>query len=116
MRRLPDGWRSVESTRFGLDLVTLRELWWALLERKLLVFRDQLIEPPHHVSVSGRFGSLFDDSTDAPRKNDPLDNYVRFVREPGAAGFDNVWHTDGSFRSSPPAARPHPIAGQRRCT
>lgn len=124
MRRVPEGWRPLEPSRFvldpmsptlgaevqGLDLrrpldaETLRELWLALLEWKLLVFRDQPLEPLHHVQVALRFGSLFDDSTDAPRKQDPLDNYLRFVREPGAAGLDNVWHADGSFRPRPPVA------------
>jgi taurine dioxygenase len=124
MQRLPEGWRAVEPSTFALDPMTptlgaevtgldlrtplgtetLRELWWALLEWKLLVFRDQPLEPVDHVGVALRFGSLFDDSTDAPRKGDPLDNYIRFVREPGAAGLDNVWHADGSFRLSPPVA------------
>jgi taurine dioxygenase len=124
MQRLPAGWRPLAPTRFGLDPMsptlgaevhgldlrapldteTLRELWWALLEWKLLVVREQPLEPLEHVELALRFGSLFDDSTDAPRKDDPLANYIRFVREPGAAGLDNVWHTDGSFRPRPPVA------------
>lgn len=124
MQRLPDGWHPLEPTRFalepmtptlgaeiaGLDLrapldaETLRELWWALLEWKLLVLRDQPLEPVDHVNVALRFGTLFDDSTGVARKDDPLANYVRFVREPGASGLDNVWHADGSFRPVPPVA------------
>lgn len=53
--------------RRPLDAETLRELWLALLEWKLLVFRDQPLEPLHHVQVALRFGSLFDDSTDVPQ-------------------------------------------------
>ena len=124
MERLPHGWPVCAPTRFvldpmsptlgaevrGLDLrrpfdaALLEELWWALLEWKLLVFRDQPLTAAEHVACVVRFGDLFDDSTDAPRKQEPIDNYVRFVREPGAAGLDNVWHTDGSFRPEPPVA------------
>lgn len=124
MHRLPEGWAAFEPTRFGLDPIgptlgaevhgldlrrpvgdaLLEELWRALLEWKLLVFRDQPLTPAEHVAFAVRFGRLFDDSTDAAPKPDPLDNYVRFVREPAFAGLDNVWHADGSFRPEPPVA------------
>lgn len=124
MKRLPDGYPSVQPTTFTLDPMSptlgaevggvdlaqplsdlaRSEMFRALLEWKLLVFRDQRITPAHHVEFALRFGDLFDDSTDVERKQDPMDNYVQFVREPGSAGLDNVWHTDGSFRPDPPVA------------
>lgn len=124
MERLPHGWEPFTPTRFDLDPMSptlgaeitgvdlrrpvgaalLEELWHALLEWKLLVFRDQPLTPAEHVGFAVRFGPLFDDSTDAPPKPDPLDNYVRFVRDPSFAGLDNVWHADGSFRPDPPVA------------
>lgn len=124
MRRLPDGWAPLEPRTFslapetptlgaevrGVDLrhplagETRRELWYALLEWKLLIFRDQPLTPAQHVEFALNFGTLFDDSIGVPIKPDPLDNYIEFVREPGMEGLDNVWHTDGSFRPQPPVA------------
>jgi taurine dioxygenase len=124
LRRVPDGWPPFVPSLFSIEPMgptlgarvtgvdvrrpmteqLLGELWRALLEWKLLVFDDQPLTPAEHVGFASRFGPLFDDSTGAARKPDPLDNYVRFVRESGAYGLDNVWHTDGSFRPEPPVA------------
>lgn len=124
VERLPGGWRSRTPSRFGLepqaptigaeisgvdlwsplDDDTFAELWRALVEWKVLVFRDQHLTPAEHVAVAARFGEVFDDQVTQPRKPDPLDNYVEFSHSGDDAGLDNVWHTDGSFRTDPPVA------------
>ncbi|MCB0995550.1 MAG: TauD/TfdA family dioxygenase, partial [Acidimicrobiales bacterium] len=119
-----DGWHSGGPTRFSitplaptigavidgvelwtpLDDATFAELWRALVEWKVLVFRDQHLTPAEHVEVALRFGELFDDQVTEPAKADPMDNYVEFSRSGDDAGLDNIWHADGSFRDEPPVA------------
>jgi taurine dioxygenase len=87
----------------GVDLATVddelqAELHRALLEWKVLFFRDQDITPADHRAFAARWGELevhpFLPSADAP-------DVVRFAKDEKMGGYENVWHSDVSWRQVP---------------
>src|SRR5215471_11838861 len=123
MRRVPDDWRAKPSTRFDLEPYTevigaevhgldlrrplddeLRdEIRTALLEWKVLFFRDQHLTAEEQLAFALRFGELehhpFLRQGDAPE-------IVRFEksddrRDPYAVGNENGWHSDVTWREEP---------------
>jgi taurine dioxygenase len=90
----------------GLDLRVLNdalcaELDVALLEWKVLVFRDQPLTPEQLGSVARHWGELWDDQLIPTPEQQHAPDVVRFHRDADVKGFENVWHTDGSFRDRP---------------
>ncbi len=123
MRRLPDGWSEKPYGRFevaplsvtigarieGLDLRSpiddelFTELNRALLEWKVLFFRNQPLSAVQHLDFARRWGELEIHPSLAAGE---LPELVRFEkggegRDPRSAGYENVWHTDVTFRECP---------------
>lgn len=122
LRRLPPGWEPAAFTRFDLapctatigalvDGIDLRQpidgelfqqLDRALLEWKVLFFRDQPLSPDQHAAFAGRWGPLLDDQLVSSEDKNPVENVVVFTRDAETPGLENEWHADGTFRAELP--------------
>jgi taurine dioxygenase len=88
----------------GVDLSTplspglLKELETALVEYKVLFFRDQKISARQHADFAAGFGELevhpFLPAGDAAE-------VIRFAKDADVVGVENVWHSDVSWREQP---------------
>ena len=83
----------------SLDDDTFADLHRALLEWKVLFFRDCGLDPASHAALGARWGELefhpfLTNRDDAP-------TVVRFEKSADAAGYENVWHSDVSWRAIP---------------
>ena len=75
------------------------ELRQALLDYKVLFFRDQPLTPAQHVAFARRFGPLethpfIPSNTDEPE-------LVRFAKSADVGGYENGWHHDVTWRACP---------------
>ncbi|MFF8572223.1 TauD/TfdA dioxygenase family protein [Streptomyces sp. NPDC015408] len=119
LRRLPEGWRERPYEHFevvpqartigaeirGVDLsrplgATLREeLNRALLEWKVLFFRGQHLTSGQQRDFAGHWGEL---ETNPLLSAGASADVVRFDKGAGGAPtYENVWHTDVTFRERP---------------
>ncbi|MEU8827676.1 TauD/TfdA family dioxygenase [Streptomyces sp. NPDC048636] len=119
LRRLPDGWQERPYQRFGvvplaatigaeiqgvdlsrpLDPALREELNRALLEWKVLFFRAQHLTSARQRAFARHWGPLETNPLLAAGSSDEV---VRFDKGDGAAvTFENVWHTDVTFRERP---------------
>jgi taurine dioxygenase len=118
LRRLPEGVESRPYELFtvrplgrvigaeieGFDLATpltepLRaELNRALLEWKVLFFRDQDITSTQQSDFAKHWGPL---ETNPFIPTGDSEQVTRFARSAGMPAFENIWHTDVTFRPSP---------------
>lgn len=121
--RLPDGWEDQPYTRFTvaplsptigavIDGVSLAEpvdeelfaeLNRALLEWKVLFFRGQDITGDQHIAFARNWGPLESHpfikiSVEQP---DETPEVVRFEKGPKLGGYENVWHSDVTWREIP---------------
>ena len=122
-RRLPDGWTDAPYTRFTvtplaptiggvIDGVSLAapvddalfaELNRALLEWKVLFFRNQDITGDQHTAFARHWGQLESHpfirvTVDQP---DETPQVVRFEKGPKLGGYENMWHSDVTWRECP---------------
>ncbi len=116
--RVPDGWVDEPYTRFellpksptigaevvGVDLTdlddaTFADLHRALLEWKVLFFRDCGLDAESHVALGARWGELEHHPflTNRPDRA----TTVRFAKDESTVGYENVWHSDVSWRAVP---------------
>lgn len=117
-RRVPDGWVDEPYSRFklrpksptigaevvGIDLVdldddTFDELHRALLEWKVLFIRDSGLDPDSHAALGARWGELEYHPFLVNRPDHPTT--VRFEKGEKVMGYENVWHSDVSWRTAP---------------
>lgn len=121
--RTPTDWKDLAYTRFGVEPASptigafisgvrlsepiddelYTELHRALLEWKVLFFRDQHLTPEQHRAVGERWGELehhpffiFGSGQDETRPE-----VARFEKNADAKGVENVWHSDVSWRINP---------------
>lgn len=124
--RTPAGWVDMPYTRIGLaplsptigaevtgvslaeplDDATQAELHRALLEWKVLFFRDQHLTRDQHLALAGRWGELeshpFASATSVlPGQRDDQPTVMRFEKGPTVSGYENVWHSDVTWRERP---------------
>ena len=118
LQRLGNGMREAAYTRFtavplsptigaersGVDLrqpvdeELFEELHRALLEWKVLFFRDQDLTSEQHV----RFSRLWGEPEVHPfLAQGDVPEIVRFAKDDKTKAVENVWHSDVSFRESP---------------
>ena len=89
----------------GVDLTkdlpepVVAELRRALVEYKVLFFRDQPLTPAQHVSFARRFGEL--ELHPFIPANPEQPELVRFAKSADVAGYENSWHSDVSWREVP---------------
>jgi taurine dioxygenase len=121
--RVPEGWVDAPYTRFDVeglsptigavirgvsladpvDAELFEELNRALLEWKVLFFRDQDITGEQHASFAAHWGPLESHpfirmTIDQP---DETPEVVRFEKGPELGGYENVWHSDVTCREVP---------------
>lgn len=85
--------------REPLDDATYAALRRALLEHKVLFFRDQDITPAQHVAVARRFGELEIHPTFPHHADHP--ELVILGRGDAKRGRENLYHSDVSWREIP---------------
>ena len=92
----------------GVDLTTalpdstIAELRGALLDYKVLCFRDQPLTPAQHVAFARRFGDLEVHPFIPANAEQP--ELVRFAKSADVGGYENGWHSDVSWRAVPSMA------------
>jgi taurine dioxygenase len=89
----------------GIDLTAalpdavIAELRQALLDYKVLFFRDQTLTPVQHVAFARRFGELEIHPFIASNTEQP--ELVRFAKSADVGGYENGWHHDVTWRECP---------------
>jgi len=89
----------------GVDLsahlpdVVVAELRQALLDYKVLFFRDQPITASEHVAFARRFGELELHPFIPANPDHP--ELVRLAKSAEVGGYENSWHSDVSWRDVP---------------
>ncbi|WP_328605117.1 TauD/TfdA family dioxygenase [Amycolatopsis sp. NBC_00345] len=74
------------------------ELNRALLEWKVLFFRDQRVTSAQQRAFAANWGEL---ETNPFIERGETDEVVRFTRSAGMPGYENIWHTDVTWRRNP---------------
>jgi taurine dioxygenase len=83
----------------NLDDATFAEVRKAWLEYKVVFFRDQEIDALQQMDFARRFGELeHHPFLDASEEHDEI---VRFEKSEDVAGYENLWHSDVSWREAP---------------
>lgn len=77
----------------------IAEIRRALLEFKVIVFRDQPISSEQHVAFARRFGDL--EVHPFLGANAELPELVRFEKGADTGGYENGWHHDVTWRETP---------------
>ncbi len=118
LRRLPDGAEERPYEHFslrplgrvigaeigGIDLaepltpVLHAELNRALLEWKVLFFRDQRLTSAHQRAFAANWGEL---ETNPFIPQGDTEDTTRFTRSASMPAFENIWHVDVTFRPAP---------------
>jgi len=85
--------------RKPLDDETFAEVHRALLEFKVIFFRNQKISTAEHVAFARRFGEL--EIHPFLPSNTDFSELVRFAKDEKTIGVENLWHSDVSWRLEP---------------
>lgn len=89
----------------GVDLTSelaqpvIDDLSKALLDYKVLFFRDQPLTAAQHVAFARRFGDLEVHPFIPSNTGQP--ELVRFAKSADVGGYENGWHTDVTWRECP---------------
>ena len=83
----------------NLDDATFAEIEQAWLAYKVVFFRDQQIDARAQIAFGRRFGELEEHPFLAA--NESHDEIVRFEKSEQVGGYENLWHTDVSWREVP---------------
>jgi taurine dioxygenase len=89
----------------GIDLsqeqddALIAELRQALLDFKVIFFRDQNISRVQHIAFARRFGALEIHPATPKEQDDP--EVLRIVHGPDSRGMENAWHSDVTWRAEP---------------
>jgi len=94
----------------GVDLsrpisdAVFADIHQALMDHKVIFFRDQDLSPARHIAFGRRFGEPHEDHFVAAHDQHP--ELIELLQEADDAGynFGGSWHTDNSYRSAPPMA------------
>jgi taurine dioxygenase len=82
-----------------LESEVVLELRRALLEFKVLVFRDQPMTGAQQISFARRFGDL--EHHPFLENNPEIPELVRFEKSADVGGYENGWHNDVTWREIP---------------
>jgi len=86
----------------SLDEAVIAEIRQALHEYKVVFFRGQNLTGSQHAAVARRFGEL--EVHPVLARSDDEDALVRFEKNAGAVGMENLWHHDVTWRPQPSMA------------
>ncbi len=94
----------IRGIALGDDLAdaVMAELRQALLDYKVLFFRDQPLTAAQHVAFARRFGEL--EVHPFIPANGEFPELVRFAKSADVGGYENGWHSDVSWRAVPSMA------------
>ncbi|ODA30617.1 taurine catabolism dioxygenase [Veronia pacifica] len=90
----------------GVDLNVLSDsdfdiIYQAFLKHKVIFFRDQCLEPEHHLALAQRFGCLEEPHPFFPHvDNYPQISVIETTR--GNPPGESFWHTDMTWQAAPP--------------
>ena len=82
----------------NLDEKTFAEVKQAWLAYKVVFFRDQQIDAQQQIAFGRRFGDLEEHPFLAATEHDKV---VRFEKSEEVGGYENLWHSDVSWREVP---------------
>jgi taurine dioxygenase len=85
-----------------LDDATFAELHAAWLDYKVVFFRDQRLSAEQQIAFARRFGEL--EAHPFLEANRDHGEVVRFEKGEDAVGYENLWHSDVSWRERPALA------------
>jgi taurine dioxygenase len=87
----------------AVDAELFEELNRALLEWKVLFFRDQHLTPAQQSAFAANWGALEAHPFIGLRDDQPEETpeVVRLEKGPKTGGFENVWHSDVTWRVTP---------------
>ncbi len=71
----------------------------ALLDHRVIFFRDQDITAEQHIAFARRFGAL--EVHPATPKDQPNPEILRIAHGPKSRGSENFWHSDVTWRAQP---------------
>ncbi len=71
----------------------------ALLDHKVIFFREQQISRDQHLAFARHFGAL--EIHPATPKDQPNPEILRIEHGPGSRGQENFWHSDVTWREQP---------------
>jgi taurine dioxygenase len=83
----------------NLDDETFEEIHRAWLAYKVVFFDDQNISAKQQLAFAGRFGEL--ESHPFIDQNKDQEKIVRFEKGEDLSGYENLWHSDVSWREVP---------------
>ena len=87
----------VDLSQLCPDLLT--DVHAALLQYKVVFFRDQNITNEQHIAFARGFGEL--EIHPATPKNQPNPEVLRIAHGPDSRGAENFWHSDVTWREKP---------------
>ena len=96
---------SVGAELSGIDLCkplpdpVFGEIHQALLEYKVIFFRDQPLDAGQQVAFASRFGELEEHPFIPPNSEFP--QLARFEKSAEVGGYENIWHNDVTWREKP---------------
>jgi alpha-ketoglutarate-dependent taurine dioxygenase len=85
--------------RLDLPDQVIADIRQALVDYKVLFFRDQPLSPQHHVAFARRFGDLETHPFLPSNTGEPA--LVRFEKTAEVSGYENSWHHDVTWRERP---------------
>ena len=92
----------------GVDLTkpfsaaVFEDLHQALMDYKVIFFRDQDLTPEQHIAFSRRFGEPMEDMF--VKESETYPELMELLKEADDTGynFGGSWHSDATYRTSPP--------------
>ena len=81
------------------DATMIAEIRAALLQYRVVFFRDQDLSQEAHIDFAAQFGNL--EIHPATPKDQPNPEVLRIAHGPKSRGSENMWHSDVTWREAP---------------
>ncbi|MCX2982055.1 taurine dioxygenase [Halieaceae bacterium IMCC14734] len=95
---------AIGAEMLGIDLTQItagliEDVRAALLEHKVVFFRDQKLSPQQHIDFAQHFGELEVHPATPKAQENP--EVLRIEHGPNSRGSENMWHSDVTWREQP---------------